>query len=199
MGGVSGLPPVLFVIYNGQTYEGKTVASDQTILDDFQAEARRLLVELHEVLKLSRPGFSHRQTMGEFGQKVDRIMGAARTLPLNLSGEFQVLDQVSEYTSICKDLGYRCSQLDDNPQLYETTLQLLTEAIEILDQIFQVSFFSSSKKAAAILTSAKINKLKLVLTLFNREASGQDRASVAGAEKLNQKQIDQLLKKLGMD
>ncbi len=84
---------------------------DKEILDGFKEEAKGLLTELTEVVeKLEVPHKTFpAQLLEEYSQKIDRIMGAAKTL-LMMAPELTSLKQVGAIAELCKTLGYKAAE-----------------------------------------------------------------------------------------
>src|SRR4051812_22031931 len=88
------------------------VHMDKDILDGFKEEANQILKELDKViesLELPHKDFPS-QLLSEFSQKIDRIMGAAKTLGLE-DPHHMGLKRISQISQICKALGYRAAEV----------------------------------------------------------------------------------------
>lgn len=85
---------------------------EREILADFQAESSGLMDELEEVveaLEEHEEGFPTEQ-LKEFSQKIDRIMGAAKTL-LQLAPGHAGISFVANVSEACKTMGYQAAAL----------------------------------------------------------------------------------------
>jgi len=85
---------------------------DPEILRDFQRETQRILGELEDVVDSLESGGTDFPEAGlkEFAQKVDRIMGAAKSLLVMDPGR-KSLSRIAELAEICKTIGYQATAL----------------------------------------------------------------------------------------
>lgn len=111
---------------------------ENEIIDDFKTESSALLVELEEVVNVIEDfdgtAFPS-EKLQEFSQKIDRIMGAAKTLllydPTNQGIVF--LANVSE---MCKTMGYQAAALKKITLLpifagfWAETVEVMAEVLE---------------------------------------------------------------------
>lgn len=81
---------------------------DNEILDEFKAESKQLLNELNTLLseiENSQDKFPAGQ-IDQFALKIDRIMGAAKTLAM-LDPDHKGLVRIGQIALICKNTGYK--------------------------------------------------------------------------------------------
>lgn len=84
---------------------------DPDILNDFRDETNGLLSELNAIvmrLEDHRGDFPD-ALLEEFAQKIDRVMGAAKTLSL-MQPDHLALQRIGKLAEICKSLGYKTAE-----------------------------------------------------------------------------------------
>ncbi len=86
---------------------------EKEIIDDFRSEANVLLKELRDIIdKLEEPTESFpKELLQEFGNKTDRIMGAAKTFH-QMHPNHLVFEQISKFAELCKATSYKASTLN---------------------------------------------------------------------------------------
>jgi chemotaxis protein histidine kinase CheA len=97
------------------------------IVQEFCQESRLILSELDPLLQGLELNPSDFKSLEVFGQKVDRIMGAAKSL------EFNQMGIISEF---CKTISYKSAQ-SKNTDLVTIVVAFLFEAVEILEEMFK--------------------------------------------------------------
>lgn len=171
---------------------------DEQIVADFQVESKNLIDQMTEILDLCEGDFEKVKDLERFGQTVDRIMGGAKSLGVMFSDQSHVIHQIGDYAAICKAVGYKASQIKDNPQFFDICVALLQDATETLDEMVESVTDAQTLSMKQILSKTFLERLKWVSAQFGNEY----RESVEvnqNAGKLNQSEIDDLLKKLGLD
>ncbi len=166
------------------------------ILEDFQVESKKLVVEMLEILNEIEGEFSLVQRLEEYGQKVDRIMGAAQSISMQLSAD-HFLNKVADYAAVCKAVGYKSAQIENNPGFFDICVALLLDGTEMLNDMIDNLVTEKPVDLAKILTVTFLDRLKWVSGQFNADV----RATVGftkGDKKMAQPHIDDLLKKLGI-
>ncbi len=178
------------------------MAIDKEILEDFKSESKGLVKELLELLEEVESDPSQFTLLEKYGQTVDRIMGGAKSLATNFASDFppgHMIHQMGDYSALCKAVGYKASQIKDNEQFMNVCIAFLLDATEMLNQM--VSLLGTD---AALNVSVLINKTFLDrLNWINSQFKGDVRATASFgsekvAKKMNQSDIDELLKKLGL-
>ena len=176
-------------------------AQDISFLKEFQLESQQIVVRLVEILDLCEGDFAQVKRLEEYGQSVDRIMGAAKTIAtaLETGGEIPV-QQIGDYAALCKAVGYKASQIKDNAQFYEICVALLQDVTEVLlDLVDNLLDAGSGSDLKQKFSKAFIDRLKWVSEQFGAEYRATLDLHGARKTKMNQNDIDELLKKLGLD
>lgn len=87
---------------------------DMDILRSFEEESRQLLVELTDVLtriEASKGDFPA-ALFDEFAQKIDRIMGSAKTIGVHVPNH-EGLIAIGKMAELCKYVGYKAAEKKD--------------------------------------------------------------------------------------
>jgi hypothetical protein len=112
---------------------------DEDIIKDFQVESRTVLGELMEILGSIEDAEDAdafpAQLCGEFAQKIDRIMGAAKTLAM-MEPEHRGLEIISKVCDVCKTLGYKAAEKEDASVL-AILIAFWSDALEIIQNLLR--------------------------------------------------------------
>lgn len=171
---------------------------DVNILKDFQAESKNLIEELIEILDQCEGDFGRVETLEKYGQTVDRIMGGAQSLVMALSQPSTQVQMIGDYAGLCKAVGYKASQIRDNESFYDICVALLQDATEVLHELV-VNLSSEHANIKSYLNQAFLDRLKWVSDKFGAEYRASVKINTGTPVQLAQDEIDQLLKKLGLD
>lgn len=167
---------------------------DKEIVEDFVTESKNLIHQALELLEGIEGDFSQVKKLADYGNNVDRIMGGAKSLAL-MAPPNHALHIISDYAELCKAVGYKASQINDNPQFYDVCVALLLDATESLDTMLDRTDDNADiiKKD---LPQAFIDRVRWVSNQFSEGY----RSSVdsTGSQKMDQSEIDALMKKLGL-
>lgn len=174
-------------------------SADDTIIRDFQTESKELIERMMMILEQCEGDFRQVQGLEEYGQTVDRIMGGAQSLAMGIENPSPLIQQIGDYAAICKAVGYKASQISDNEQFYEICVALLLDATEVLQVLIGHVLEPDTKGMKSFLNPAFIDRLKWVSEQFGAEYRASVDVNKGRANKMNQSEIDTLLKKLGLD
>lgn len=168
---------------------------DQDILKDFIRESKGLIPDLIELLESIEGDFSQVKRLEDYGQKVDRIMGAAKSLALMVPLDHP-LATIADYAALCKAVGYKASQIEGHPQFFDICVALLLDATETLNSWIDKLEDSSAVDLKSSFSATFLERLRWVSNQFGSEV----RASVgtSKSKKMDQSEIDDLLRKLGV-
>lgn len=178
------------------------MAVDKEILKEFKAESKGLVKELLELLEEAdgEPLFAN--NLETYGQTVDRIMGGAKSLATNFASDFppgHLIHQMGDYAALCKAVGYKASQISENEQFFNVCVAFLLDATEMLNQMVTLLGAEEALNVSSLLNKTFLDRLSWI----NSQFKGNVRATVASNDapvpkKMNQLEIDDLLKKLGV-
>ncbi len=171
---------------------------DNEILSDFVLESKQIVDEILEILEEAEGDFSKVSTLEQYGQKVDRIMGAAKSVAM-MAPEDHPIHWVADYAAVCKSVGYKTSQIKDNKDFYDICVGLLLDATENLAELMD-HLDQTVQDLRARVPEAFLTRLKWVAEKFSADfrMSVDAGPKAAGDGKMGQDQIDELMKKLGL-
>lgn len=156
------------------------------IVEEFCNESDELIDLLYSTLD-DFEETSNVQALEQFGQIIDRIMGAAKSIGAQKTGQFSELGKV---------IGYKSSQTND-PQLLKITHAVLSDNVNIVETLLKNIRKTQEEKVDGINLDAFGSRLKWLSEKFKHI----ERASVAIEQKkpkMDQSSIDDLLKNLGL-
>lgn len=152
----------------------------------FCEESLDIFSELEELLEEFEDDISKIANLEKFGQLIDRVMGAAKSLEAN---------KVGKYCELGKIISYKASQTMD-VKLLQIVTAVLFDTVEILESIIN-NIKTKQIETSSVNLDAFSTRLKWLADKFQNI----DRASVAIGEEApisDQKSIDELLKDLGL-
>ena len=165
---------------------------DESILKEFVVESKSLIAESLEILEEVEEDSGKVKKLEVFGNAVDRIMGAAKSLAMMVEPNHP-LHFVADYSALCKAVGYKSSQIKGNPDFVMICVALLLDATEMLKDMLD-KMTAESKLEKTPLSKTFLERLQWVSSQFAadvRETVGKEKAS-------GQEEIDELLRKLGI-
>jgi hypothetical protein len=172
---------------------------DLGILKEFQSESKSLLERMVLILDQCEGDFRQVSGLEEYGQIVDRVMGGAKSLAMGMEKPSALVESIGDYAAICKAVGYKASQIRDNEQFYHICVGLLQDATEVLEDMVKGVMASDERAAKAFMNQAFIDRLKWVSEKFGADYRASVDVHRGRDGKMNQSEIDELLKKLGLD
>ncbi len=171
---------------------------DAELLNDFFKESNTLVEELVELLETMESDYSQFEKLSEFGNKIDRIMGTARSLAMMAEPEHG-LNLIADYTSLCKIVAYKSVENKINESLYDVTVALLLDATEALHILIpQIELPVSRLKN--LISPQFIDRVKWVSEQLAKRQTflpATKPGATTGAPTLGQNEIDDLMKKMG--
>ena len=163
--------------------------SMKEIVDDFCNESFALFEELEDCLEKLEDDPTLSEELEKFGQVIDRIMGAARSVGA---------EDVAIFCELGKTIGYKSSQIKD-AALLEVVIAILFDAVEILKKMISKIQTKEDHGLKTINTDAFATRLRWLADKFKNI----ERSSVAyneddGEKVLDQSSIDDLMSSLGL-
>jgi len=154
------------------------------IVADFCDETESLLVQLELILNEIEQNPSNSKDLEKFGQVIDRIMGASKSIGA---------DEIATFCELGKVIGYKSSQIKEIP-LIEVVVAVLFDSVDFLKKMNLELKSGSEKSMNKINTRAFTSRLRWLSDKFK----DIDRASCNVEGTLNQNSIDDLMKSLGL-
>lgn len=157
------------------------------IVEDFCKESETIYAQLEEILE-DYEDKPESQKLEEFGQIIDRVMGAAKSVDAHQTGV---------YCELGKTISYKASQSMDKA-LLDIVLAVLFDTVEILQVMNKNILIKKEEKVSGINLEAFASRLRWLANKFK----DIQRSSVAiGAQEkqlTDQASIDDLLANLGL-
>lgn len=138
---------------------------DEDIIRDFQSESRVVLGELQIVVaKLDDAAPAEvPQLLSDFAQKIDRIMGAAKTLSM-MDPSHMGLTLLSKLSETCKSLGYKAAAKND-PALTPHLAAFWEEVLEVVEALLdKVNDPAASNQIATEQGKTVVGRLDWILS-----------------------------------
>ncbi|MBC7428651.1 MAG: hypothetical protein H7336_08580 [Bacteriovorax sp.] len=157
--------------------------SMKEIILDFCAEADMLFDELQDSLEILEENPANTKELEKFGQVIDRIMGAAKSIGAS---------EVATFCELGKVIGYKSSQIKELP-LIEVVTAILFDSLDLLRKMVTAIRLGNDSGMKNLNTKAFVTRL----TWLSAKFKDIDRASVA-IEGTPQNSIDELLQSLGL-
>ncbi len=175
--------------------------ADTEILKEFQLESKTLIEQIMEILEGCEGDFSQVKRLEEYGQVVDRVMGGAKSLAMGLSGvgADHFIHKIGDYAALCKAVGYKASQIEDNEQFYDVAVAFLLDATEMLTEMIDKILEPKAASFKDLFTQTFLDRLKWVSSQFGAEYRASVEVNKNKPKKMSQTEINELLKKLGLD
>ncbi|OFZ81715.1 MAG: hypothetical protein A3K03_03155 [Bdellovibrionales bacterium RIFOXYD1_FULL_44_7] len=111
------------------------IGVDADILDGFRKESTQLLQELSKIvekIESSHDSFPS-GCLTDFSQKIDRIMGTAKTIA-TMSPEHVGLKRIGDLAAVCKAVGYKAAEKKAT-NLLPLFAAFWTDAIEVIQNL----------------------------------------------------------------
>lgn len=157
--------------------------SMKEIVIDFCNEADDLFNQLEASLELLEQDPLNTKELEKFGQVIDRIMGAAKSIGAT---------EMAAFCELGKVIGYKSSQIKDVP-LIEVVVAILFDSILLLRKMNQALRDGNDRSMKMLNTNTFATRLNWLSAKFK----DIDRASCAVGN-MNQDSIDNLMKSLGL-
>ena len=172
------------------------------LLGDFKQESLGLIEDTLVLLEDIEGVVSRIKELENFGQIIDRIMGGAKSLETLITNS-SYLSEIGTYAEICKLVGYKGSQIEDNPIFFNVVVALLLDAVEVLQKFISDLGAKTQCSVSETLSNTLLERLRWVDTQFPKDTRGTLSLDKSPENKdegaLNSSEIDDLLKSLGCE
>ncbi len=106
----------------------------KSLVDDFTSESLQIVSDMQKLLDDIEAGLKPHSDFAHFAQRIDGIMGCAKTLGLDGLENLKLpLAAISNLSEGCKSLGYKGSQVKDQ-SIAAIIAGFMADALEILEQ-----------------------------------------------------------------
>lgn len=165
------------------------------ILNEFIIESKTIIKKSNDVLEKVEGEMVQAPKLQDYGNFVDRIMGGARSIAV-LAKPGHAVNLVADYAALCKAVGYKASQINNNPQFFDICVALLQDATENLESLLD-NLDKSPEALRATISSTFLDRLRWVSNKFSSEFRASVGSAGSGGKSLEQNEIDNLMKKMG--
>lgn len=165
--------------------------SMKEILNDFCKESLELIDELNSILEIFEEDPSAPAILEDFGQIIDRIMGAAKTIG---AGE------IATFCELGKIIGYKSGQTQDI-NLLNVVSAVLFDTTDLLKKMVQALGSENKNLLKQINTTAFASRLRWLSDKFKdieRASCNYSTEEQADSNELDQDSIDKLIESLGL-
>ncbi len=162
--------------------------SMKEIVDDFCNESKELFLELEDCLEKLEDDPNATVELEKFGQVIDRIMGAAKSVGA---------DDIATFCELGKTIGYKSSQIKDTA-LLEVVVAILFDSVEILKKMISKIQTKEDHGLKTINTDAFATRLRWLADKFKNIERSSVSYKEEEAEVLDQSSIDDLMSSLGL-
>lgn len=156
------------------------------IIIGFCDECDNLCEELNQILEEFENDLTNTQLLEKFGQVIDRIMGAAKSIEASIVGQFCELG---------KTISYKASQTTET-QLLTIVAATLTDDVEIVQSLIANIRSEQEEKVDDINVEAFGKRLTWLVEKFKDIKRSSVAAGSAGDDNLDQDSIDKILDQL---
>jgi len=169
------------------------------IIRDFKSECKDLVEQLMTLLEEAEEDFSLRKNLETYGQIVDRMMGGAKSIAITMDDPHS-MDKIGSYAEICKLVGYKGSQIEEEGQFYTVVVAFLLDGTEMLQEMINALQTEKEQDIKVLLTVTFLDRLRWISTHFDENVRGTlEVEGITGtSSKTSQEQIDALLEQLGI-
>ena len=157
--------------------------SMKEIVIDFCTEAEQLFDQLEKSLESLEENPENTKELEKFGQVIDRIMGAAKSIGAS---------EIALFCELGKVIGYKSSQVKEIP-LIEVVVAILFDSLHMLRKMVTALNEGNDKSMTNLNTKAFATRL----TWLSEKFKDIDRASCA-VDNLTQTSIDDIMQSLGL-
>lgn len=163
--------------------------SMKEIVLDFCKESTTLFLELDKILNDLENTPSDSKLMEKFGQVIDRVMGAAKSIGA---------EEIATFCELGKLIGYKASQISD-PPLLTVVIAVLFDAVDLLHKMIKKLETGNPGQLQGLSTQAFVTRLKWLSEKFKNIERGSVAITGKDASRnMAQGSIDDLMKSLGL-
>ena len=163
--------------------------SMKEIVDGFCEESIGLFSELEEALEALEDDPSDTAQLETFGQVIDRVMGAAKSIGAQ---------DIANFCELGKVIGYKSSQSND-PALVEVVTAVLFDAVDLLNKMVKgIKDGNTDQTMKNLSPTAFITRLRWLSDKFKDIERASCAIDETAETDLDQSSIDDLLSNLGL-
>ena len=157
------------------------------IVNDFCDESVELFNELEATLEVLEDDPTANKELENFGQIIDRVMGAARSVGA---------EEVATFCELGKTIGYKSSQVNDEA-LIEVVTAILFDSVDLLRKMIDQIKTGKAHALGGLNTKAFVTRLNWLSDKF-KDIERSSCAYKEDSKNLSQSSIDDLMASLGL-
>ena len=163
---------------------------DPEIRKEFCQESYGLISDLSTVLEELEEDLDNRKLLEEFGQKIDRMMGAAKSLELEEMGVICELGKV---------IGYKSCQIEGDVDLISVVVAILFDTLDILTEMVKDLEKEVKKEAGTLHLEKFVSRLRWLAEKFKHVTKASCDVEEVSTEELGEidKDLEDLIDELG--
>lgn len=170
-------------------------SQDSKLMNEFRDRAQPLLTQMTEILDEVEGRMGEAAKLMEFARIIDLILQSSRTLGQAIDSAAHPIHRIGDYAMICRAVAQQSAAITENRTLYDTAIALLMDATEVLAEMIQATKDAKEDPVRRFLNQKLVERLQWL----NYQFRGMIPDSHLPAKKeMNQNDIDDLLKKLGV-
>lgn len=154
------------------------------IVEDFCVEAEGLFDQMDACIQKLENNPLDTKELEKFGQMIDRIMGAAKSIGAT---------EIATFCELGKVIGYKSSQTREVP-LLEVVIAILGDTVDMLRKMIKALKLGDDRCLNKLNSKAFVTRLQWLSAKFK----DIERSSCKIDGNLNQNSIDDLLQSLGL-
>jgi chemotaxis protein histidine kinase CheA len=167
------------------------ILNDQSMKEvviEFADESLGLFKQLEETLENLEDNPTSSKDLENFGQVIDRVMGAAKSIGAT---------EIATFCELGKLIGYKSSQVNDVP-LLNVVVAILFDAVDLLTKMVEKIKTGDNEKLQKLNTEAFATRLKWLSDKFKDIERASCTIKKEDTTNLNQDSIDDLMASLGL-
>lgn len=156
------------------------------IIKDFCEESNALLLEAEGYLETAEEGLDQKQNLELFAQRIDRIMGGAKSLAMTYNAK--TLTGIGLISEFCKVLGYKSAQLEEE-DFYQLVIAFLFDSLDSMQGLLKA--LNEGNKDQDMDYERLVDRLKWISEKFDSSLRATLKSKAPAEE------VKELLKRLG--
>lgn len=172
--------------------------ADDEILMDFVKETKELMTQLTEVLEEVEGDVHNAPKLATYAQVIDRIVGGASTVAMNMPQPNAAIDKIADYCKLCKIVGFKTSQMKGTEGFYDICIALLMDATDVLSEMLGHLEKKQNVDLKEVISQTMIDRVKWVNEKFSSDFhDSMTLKKKSTGQQLVQNDVDALMAKLG--
>ncbi len=163
-------------------------------MNEFRGRAQPLLVQIRLILEKTEGSLHEAPNLKEFARIIDLIFQSSRTLGQSIDTVQHPIHRIRDYAMLCRAVSLQTAEIIENAALFDTAVALLMDATDVLAEMICTEP-TVEDPVKVHLNQKLVERLQWLSYQFRGMIPDQ---KITAEKKLNQDDIDDLLKKLGV-